>query len=78
MLANMLDAKTHFSRYIALIESGAEDQVIVARNNVPVAKIVPYDAPADTSGRFGVARGAFVVPDDIDELNDEIAAEFGV
>ena len=78
MMTNMLDAKTHFSRYVALVESGAEDQVIVARNNVPVAKIVPFDAPADTSRRFGVARGAFAVPDDIDALNDEIAAEFGV
>lgn len=28
--------------------------------------------------RIGVAKGRFVVPDDIDECNDEIANMFGV
>ena len=28
--------------------------------------------------RIGVAKGKFVVPDDIDECNDEIAEMFGV
>lgn len=31
-----------------------------------------------TSKRIGVAKGEFVVPDDIDECNDEIARIFGV
>ena len=28
--------------------------------------------------RIGVAKGEFIVPDDIDECNDEIAKMFGV
>lgn len=34
------------------------------------------DIPQHT--RIGVAKGKFVVPDDIDECNDEIAKMFGV
>ena len=30
-----------------------------------------------TSKRIGVAEGKFVVPDDFDECNDEIAEMFG-
>ena len=28
--------------------------------------------------RIGIAKGEFIVPDDIDECNDEIAKMFGV
>ena len=31
-----------------------------------------------TSKRIGVAEGKFVVPDDFDDCNDEIAEMFGV
>ena len=31
-----------------------------------------------TSKRIGIAKGKFVVPDDIDECNEEIAEMFGV
>ena len=30
------------------------------------------------SRRIGIAKGKFIVPDDIDECNDEIAEMFGV
>jgi len=32
----------------------------------------------NVSKRIGVAKGKFIVPDDIDECNDEIAKMFGV
>ena len=32
----------------------------------------------NTSKRIGIAKGKFVVPDDIDECNEEIAEMFGV
>ncbi len=40
-------------------------------------------SPAKTNGtktskRIGIAKGKFVVPDDIDECNEEIAEMFGV
>lgn len=35
-------------------------------------------APKNLSKRIGIAKGEFVVPEDIDECNDEIAKMFGV
>ena len=32
----------------------------------------------NTGKRIGIAKGKFVVPDDIDECNEEIAEMFGV
>lgn len=38
-IVNVLEAKTHLSRLIAEVEAGGE--VIIARGNVPVARLVP-------------------------------------
>jgi antitoxin (DNA-binding transcriptional repressor) of toxin-antitoxin stability system len=40
---NMLDAKSRLSSLVAAAEQGAE--VILARDGIPVAKIVKYDKP---------------------------------
>lgn len=71
----MHDAKTNLSRYVALIESGAEESVVIARGNTPAAMLVRF-VPEDASPRLGIATGAFDVPDDIDAHNDEIARFF--
>lgn len=74
---NMLAAKTQLSRLVEAIESGAEREIIIARNGRPAAKLVPLTTPpADVSKRIGIAEGRFVVPDDIDTCNDEIAELF--
>ena len=64
----MLDAKTHLSRLIAEIEDHREDEIIIARNGTPVARIRALDTaePDTTRSRVGAARGAFEIPDDID------------
>lgn len=69
------DAKTNLSRYVALIESGAEERIVIARGDKPAAMLVPFEA-LDTSKRLGVAKGKFSVPADIDTHNDEIANLF--
>jgi antitoxin (DNA-binding transcriptional repressor) of toxin-antitoxin stability system len=74
-ILNLFDARTHFSRLIEQIASGAEDEFIIKRNGKPVAKVVPAQ-PADASSRIGIAKGKFVVPDDIDWHNDEVARRF--
>jgi prevent-host-death family protein len=67
---NMLDAKTNLSKLVEAVETGAEAEVIIARNGRPVARLVPIVA---TQGqRIGVARGAFVVPDTIDTDNEAV------
>lgn len=55
---NMHQAKTHLSRLIAAIRSGAETEIIVAQNGVPAARIVPI-VEAPPPRKFGFARGRF-------------------
>ena len=74
---NVLEAKTNFSKIIAMLENGDKKDVIVARAGKPVVRIT-YVAPVDVSKRIGIAKGKFTIPDDIDECNDEIARMFGI
>lgn len=56
---NVHEAKTHLSRLLAQVEAGQE--VVIARNGAPVARLVP----CQTSGKreFGALKGRLVVPD---------------
>ena len=74
---NVLEAKTNFSKIIAMLERKEEKEVIVARAGKPVVKIV-WIEQEDISKRIGIAKGKFTIPDDIDECNDEIARMFGM
>ncbi len=38
---NMLEAKTHLSRLVEAIESGAETEIIIARNGKAAARLTP-------------------------------------
>ena len=64
-------AKTTLSQLLARVEAGEE--IILARGSEPVARLVPYHAPA-TKRRFGALRGlisvgpAFFEPLPEDEL----------
>ena len=42
---NMLEAKTHLSRLVEAIETGAETEVVIARNGRPVARLTGLKAP---------------------------------
>lgn len=71
---NIHEAKTHLSRLIAAIKSGAEAEVIIAQNGVPAARLVPIGKKPIL--KWGLAKGKFVVPETIDSLNPEIEALF--
>lgn len=72
---NMLQAKSSLSRLVEAIEQGEEQEIIIARNGRPAAKLVPLDkAPAGL--RLGVAKGKFEVPESIDTHNEEVARLF--
>lgn len=73
MQVNVFEAKTDFSKLIRLIESKREESITIARNGKPVVKLVPVDA-VPVAKRIGVAKGKFMVPDDFDAGNEEIAA----
>lgn len=72
---NMLDAKTHLSRLVEAVETGAEAEIIIARNGRPVARLVAI-ARAAPGARIGVAKGRFKAPDPDAALDAEAAALF--
>lgn len=72
---NMLEAKITLSRLVESIEAGKEQEIIIARNGRPAARLT--GVPGGTGGqRFGIARGLFRAPDTIDHLNPVIASLF--
>lgn len=68
---NILEAKTQLSRLVERVESGAEDEIVIARNGRPAARLVPL-AKRSAQQRIGVAAGCFEVPDSIDGCNPMI------
>jgi prevent-host-death family protein len=72
---NMLEAKTQLSRLVEAVETGAEAEIVIARNGRPVARLVPYAQPA-AGPRIGIAKGQFKLPSSIDGDNDAIADIF--
>jgi prevent-host-death family protein len=72
---NMLEAKTQLSRLVEAVETGAEAEIVIARNGRPVARLVPY-VPAASGPRIGIAKGQFKLPQSINGENDAIADMF--
>lgn len=72
---NVLEAKTNFSKLLSLLENREEDEIIICRNNKEVARITLIPQ-VDVSKRIGIAKGLLVYPDDINEMDDEIAEMF--
>lgn len=75
LTVNMLQAKSSLSRLVEVIEQGSEREILIARNGRPAAKLVPIDTE-NQQQRLGVAKGKFVVPDEIDTHNAEVANLF--
>lgn len=74
---NMLEAQSALSRLVEAVESGAEREIIIARNGKPAARLVPID-PGGGGERLGAARAKFMVPQNIDDHNEEVAKPFGI
>ena len=74
-MVNMLQAKTSLSRLVETIEQGQEQEIVIARNGRPAARLVSLDS-APVGKRIGIAKGQFVVPDSIDGHNHEVADLF--
>lgn len=69
------EAKTQFSRLVALAESGEE--VELRRNKVPVARLVPI-ARGTTTREPGALAGQIEMADDFDSLPEDIAESLGL
>ena len=73
-MVNMLEAKTQLSKLVEAVESGAEAEIIIARNGKPAARIVPIVA-ARQPILFGLAEGKYdpIDWDEWDRQSVEIA-----
>lgn len=78
-VVNMLEAKSSLSRLVEAVESGAEDEIIIARNGKPAARLVPLDSAARKGGiRLGLHAGKYppLSLEDLNSSDEEIAALF--
>ena len=77
-IVNMLEAKTQLSKLVEAVKSGAEAEIIIARNGEPAAKLVPVGVEKPKRRPFGFLSGKY--PDmsleDFNADEDEIAAMF--
>ncbi len=69
---NMLDAKTRLSKLVEAVESGAEREIVIARNGKPAARLVPIEAASRRAFQIGIAKGRLKIPDDFDALDKEV------
>ena len=69
-------AKTHFSRLVD--QAAAGEEIIIAKGNRPMAKLVPLGAPPTIAKRtLGALAGRAVVPSDFDSpLPDAVIDAF--
>lgn len=72
---SLFDAKTHLSRIVEDLTRGTEQEVVISRHGKPMVRVVAIH-PKDASRRIGLKKGQFVVPDDIDSANPEVARLF--
>jgi antitoxin (DNA-binding transcriptional repressor) of toxin-antitoxin stability system len=72
---SMFQAKTSLSKLVEAVECGKEKEIFISRHGMSVAKLTSV-ARQPVQQRVGIAKGRFVVPDDIDTSNDLIAKMF--
>jgi len=77
---NMLHAKTHLSKLVDQIETGQVEEIVLARNGKPVARIVPLAETPKATRRLGLLEGRYppMSLEDFDSSNAEIAKLFGI
>jgi len=72
---DLLEAESTVAGLVEAIESGVEDEIVIARNGKPVARLVAV-GKVSASRRLGVAKGRFSIPADIDSGNGHISDLF--
>ena len=72
---SMFQAKTSLSKLVEAVECGREKEIVISRHGISVAKLVSV-VRHPMQQRIGIAKGRFVVPDDIDTANETVAAMF--
>ena len=75
-VVNMHEAKTNLSKLVQRAAGGEE--IILAKAGEPVAKIVAYTKPQRKPRVPGSMKGQIWMAPDFDDVDEEIAATFGV
>ena len=65
---NVFQAKSTLSKLIERVETGKDEEIVIARHGRPVVRLTRL-AVARPEKRIGVAKGLFTVPDSIDADN---------
>jgi prevent-host-death family protein len=71
----MHEAKTKLSQLVERAEAG--EDIVIARNGKPIARLVPLANPGSLTSVRGAWRGRVRAAEDFDELPDDIAEAFG-
>ena len=71
----MHEAKTTLSKLVERAEAG--EDIVIARNGKPVARLVPVASTNSLEAVRGALRGQIHLREDFDELPDDIAEAFG-
>jgi prevent-host-death family protein len=74
-IVNVHEAKTQLSRLLQDVEDGEE--VVIARNGKPVAKLVPH-VEERKPREPGWGRGWIEILPGFDEYDEQIARDFGM
>lgn len=77
MRVDVQEVQAELSRYLEVMESGQESEIVILRQGKPVARMTAY-RERPVSKRIGVARGKLKVPEDLDQYHGELAALFEV
>ena len=56
---NMLEAKTNLSKLVEAVESGAESEIIIARNGKPAARLVAFEPDVRKPRKLGQLAGKY-------------------
>jgi antitoxin (DNA-binding transcriptional repressor) of toxin-antitoxin stability system len=71
----MHEAKSKLSQLVERAESG--EDIVIARNGKPVARLVPIVTPSSLTTVRGVWRDRVRIAEDFDVLPEDIADPFG-
>jgi len=71
----MHEAKTKLSKLVERAEAG--EDIVIARNGKPVARLVPVARTSSLAVVRGAWRGRVRIAEDFDDLPDDIAEAFG-
>ncbi len=63
--ANIGEIKSHFSRYLSLVEKG--ESVQVCKRNVAIAQIIPIASAAKNKTKLGCGKGTVRIHGDLTE-----------